>query len=334
MSHFEKEWLETCPVDFKPTYYRRYVDDIFVLFKKQDHVEEFRKYFNSRHPNIRFTAENEIDGCLPFLDINIFKSNNSLHTNVYRKETFTGAYTNFSSSIPTQYKCGLISTLLYRFYTICSNWYLFHLEIKKLKSIMLFNGYPLRFLDKCIRKFLLKIHNDDVIPKENDNDKTTLTLSLPFLGRSSIYMKNNIKKLIKDNIPDCKLRILFSANRRIRNFFRFKDIIPYDLQSHLVYKISCNKCNLVYIGLCERHSKVRFYDHRGLSIYTGKRIKGIETAMNKHCRDEGHDIDDKSFKIIAREENSYHLKIKESLLINRDKPKLNNNLYSTPLYLF
>ena len=30
--HFEKNWLQNCPSDYKPHYYRRYVDDIFVLF--------------------------------------------------------------------------------------------------------------------------------------------------------------------------------------------------------------------------------------------------------------------------------------------------------------
>ena len=30
--YFEKNWLQNCPSDFKPRYYRRYVDDIFVLF--------------------------------------------------------------------------------------------------------------------------------------------------------------------------------------------------------------------------------------------------------------------------------------------------------------
>ena len=30
MCHYEKEWLDNCPILFKPTIYKRYVDDIFV----------------------------------------------------------------------------------------------------------------------------------------------------------------------------------------------------------------------------------------------------------------------------------------------------------------
>ena len=39
--HFEKYWLQNCPSDFKPSYYRRYVDDIFVLFTSPQHLEAF-----------------------------------------------------------------------------------------------------------------------------------------------------------------------------------------------------------------------------------------------------------------------------------------------------
>ena len=39
----EQIWLNDCPEDFKPVYYRRYVDDIFALFRSPDHLEEFTR---------------------------------------------------------------------------------------------------------------------------------------------------------------------------------------------------------------------------------------------------------------------------------------------------
>ena len=41
----EQIWLDDCPEDFKPVYYRRYVDDIFALFDSLDHFEKFHKLF-------------------------------------------------------------------------------------------------------------------------------------------------------------------------------------------------------------------------------------------------------------------------------------------------
>ena len=36
--YFEKNWSQNYPSDFNPHYYRRYVDDIFVLFTSPEHV--------------------------------------------------------------------------------------------------------------------------------------------------------------------------------------------------------------------------------------------------------------------------------------------------------
>ena len=61
MCHYERKWLDDCPSEFKPTFYRRYVDDIFVTFSSPSHVEPFFSYLNSRHGNISFTHEKEKD---------------------------------------------------------------------------------------------------------------------------------------------------------------------------------------------------------------------------------------------------------------------------------
>ena len=47
--HFEKNWLQNCLPDFKPHYYQRYVDDIFVLFTSPKHLEAFRNFLNGQH---------------------------------------------------------------------------------------------------------------------------------------------------------------------------------------------------------------------------------------------------------------------------------------------
>ena len=39
--YYESKWLENCPQQFKPQFYRRYVDDIFVMFKKRVKLKNF-----------------------------------------------------------------------------------------------------------------------------------------------------------------------------------------------------------------------------------------------------------------------------------------------------
>ena len=38
LCYHETTWLKDCPKSFKPVYYKRYVDDFFVLFEKPEKV--------------------------------------------------------------------------------------------------------------------------------------------------------------------------------------------------------------------------------------------------------------------------------------------------------
>ena len=79
--YFEHKWLENCPLQFKPKFYRRYVDDIFLMFDENDHFKKFLKYVNIRHGNMKFTVEEEQDNKIFFLDISTTRVGNEL-TNV------------------------------------------------------------------------------------------------------------------------------------------------------------------------------------------------------------------------------------------------------------
>ena len=145
MCSFESKWLRDCPNDFKPVLYRRYIDDIFSLFSSPDHADKFKEYLSSKHPKINFSIEKEKD------------ENEKFVTSVYRKKTFSGVYTNFKSFVPETYKIGLVTSLLFRCFSLCSDFIKFHHEIDKLKSILYKSSYPLDLVDKCIKEFLDKI---------------------------------------------------------------------------------------------------------------------------------------------------------------------------------
>ena len=109
LCYHKNNWLKDCPKDFKPVYYKRYVDDIFVLFNKPEREQFFLQYMNKKHKNMKFSIETEMNGSLSFLDMKIFRENDKFVTSVFRKETFSGVYTNFTSFIPLEYKFGLVT---------------------------------------------------------------------------------------------------------------------------------------------------------------------------------------------------------------------------------
>ena len=121
MCSFKNKLLKDCPHSLKLVFQRQYVDDIFVLFSSLDQAEKCKKYLSSKHPNINFSLEKENDGRLSFLDINIFREKEKFVTNIYWKKTFSGVYANFNSFRPETYKTGLIESLLFRCFNLCSN---------------------------------------------------------------------------------------------------------------------------------------------------------------------------------------------------------------------
>ena len=56
LRHFEKQWLSECPPDILPKVFKRYIDDIFVMFLCQPHLKDFVNYMDTKHPNIKFTS--------------------------------------------------------------------------------------------------------------------------------------------------------------------------------------------------------------------------------------------------------------------------------------
>ena len=135
-------------------FYKRYVDDIFCLFKCETDAERFLNFLNWQHPNIKFTIEKEKNKQLPFLDILNDSSSNKLVTSVYRKPTYTGLLTNYNSFTSPNYKKGLIKTLINRTFRINSTWSGFRYDILNLKSVLQKNEFPLKLIDKSISKYL------------------------------------------------------------------------------------------------------------------------------------------------------------------------------------
>ena len=63
---------------------------------------------------MNFTFEQEKNGKLSFLDVEVPRDENTFVTSVYRKPTFSGVYTHFDRFLPSTYKIGMIYTLVFR----------------------------------------------------------------------------------------------------------------------------------------------------------------------------------------------------------------------------
>ena len=331
LCHHEKNWLDKCPLHFKPKFYRRYVDDTFILFSDPSHIPLFLNYLNSQHPNIKFTCENEAENQLNFLDVTVYRKDNKFETSVYRKPTFTGLGLRYDSFVPKSYKINLISCLIHRAYEISSNWTNFQRDIVYLRQFFSSNFYPQFLFDNVLSKYL----NSTFCPKlpVMSVPKLPIFITLPYIGNSSNHCKKQLLNIVNKYFPQVNLRCIFVNRNTVGSLFPFKDQIPLMMSSNIIYKYSCSQCQSTYIGETQRHLISRSCEHKGISPRTSMPFSNPPFSnIREHALSFDHPIKVDNFSVLARCP-SHDLRLLESIFIHKFSPNLNNQASSFPLQI-
>ena len=127
---------------------------------------------------------------------------------VYREPTFIGVFTSFESFIPDMHKRGLIETLFYRSFRLCSNYENFHREIETFKVNIQTQQLSQNFVSQCIKRFLNKLF----IKKDlNSMVPTRESFVLPYLGNLSLDLRTRLKQTIGRDLAYCKLKVIFRS---------------------------------------------------------------------------------------------------------------------------
>ena len=175
-------------------------------------------------------------------------------------------------------------------------------------------------LIKCLIDRSFKIYLDHRFSSSKNQLKDTSDVyyfKLPYIGNLSHHIKNKLLKLCKEFCKESfNINLVFNSFK-IENYFSYKDPIPDDLKSFLVYKFTCASCSSSYISETCRHFKTRIE----------KQIKKDNKShifkylrSNITCFDSYNSF---SFKIIDKANSKFDLKIKEALHIDWRKPNLN-----------
>ena len=315
---------------FRPVHYRRYVDDCFIIFRDETHIDHFLTYLNSQHTKIRFTKEIENNVCLSFLDLNVVRRNNRLQMSVFRKPTFTGLGLSFFSFIPQTVKRAIVYSAVTRAFRLCSNYKLIDIELNFIRDFFQKNGYPKQFIETIIRTVLDKMLNKRsmTVPTVPKLEKYFV---LPYLGKGSINMQNELTEMFKKFYPYLSPKIVLRNRFTIGSLFKFKDNVPMCIRSGVVYQFRCSSCEESYIGSTYVRLYTRVCEHKGISDRTGNILT---TPKQSSIRDHSHTCDTpvsfNDFTILGSEP-SHSLRILESLFIHQLKPRLNGTTSAYPL---
>ena len=236
-----------------PAVWFRYVDDIFCVMKR-DKIEQTLHTLNSQFESIKFTYETEVNGVLPFLDLEIIRNNNKLEFGIYRKPTATQRYITSDSYCNLQHKHAAFNSMTYRLCNIPLAPNKFQQELKEINKIAEVNGFDKTIVNTLVKK-QIKNRNLKSITKlkpikdPNTNKRVRINYNKTTHSRmNKIFDKHNLK-------------IVNSNTNKIKNLVHStKDSTP-PLEKSGIYKITCTKCEKYYFGQTRRKIKTRFKEH-------------------------------------------------------------------------
>ncbi|XP_067121140.1 uncharacterized protein [Centruroides vittatus] len=133
--------------------YRRYVDDVLVIWKNHARIHQFLNAMNSNDHGLRLNLEQLSGDELHFLDIGITFKNGAINTKVYIKPTHDPLYIPSTSNDPITYKLSAFRALIRRAFQYCSNIMDTMRELERIRQVAKMLGYGPRTVERLIAAY-------------------------------------------------------------------------------------------------------------------------------------------------------------------------------------
>jgi hypothetical protein len=207
-------------------------------------------------------------------------------------------------------------------------------EISKVYKILQKNDYPNHFINKIHRKvkiYIAKKTTAPAPPQPNDGNQPinaapntdntiTHTLTLPYTqGQSEI-----LHKITKKHFPS--IRVTYKSKNTLRSqltHVKPKSDIPL---KNVIYKISCQDCDGIYIGETLRNAQTRVKEHKAKLKHMQDEQDNNHNKIALHAQKYNHDINFIGTEILAHESNYRKRKTIEAVAMLSH----NNTTFSKP----
>ncbi|XP_067145429.1 uncharacterized protein [Centruroides vittatus] len=232
-------------------YYKRYVDDIFILWKNNRVIANFVDRINENQEGLHLKLEQKSSRMVHFLDINVIFSKGHISTGVFIKPTHSPLYIPASSNDPYKYKLAAFRALIRRAFIYCENVIDRDTEIERIIQIAGTLGYKRKVIEGIIRKFEASY---DKGTKHGPYRYTKFTYNKYLGGIMKEIASINDTRVILKRAPN-----LYKILRNDKGLVKKEDKagvyrIPYENQL-----IGINK---EYVGVTTRNLGIRIKEHK------------------------------------------------------------------------
>ena len=177
-------------------------------------------------------------------------------------------------------------------------------ECNTIEKALVKNGYPVNLVKRKINNTIKQFYQ----PTTPKTIKKLLFIPLTYYGTETIIMTNKIKSILEKTYPAAKVIFAFKKGLTINKLFKKKHKGVDPTKIGVVYKLSCSKCQKVYIGQTQLNVKERMKQHQD-----GQKDPGKSSAADHMLNNIGHVINFKDPEILNRDISKKRREIKETL---------------------
>ena len=195
-------------------------------------------------------------------------------------------------------------------------------------SVFLNLGYPRFLLDRILNRFLAKQHSDRLV--RFGPMLRLLFVRLSFMGVLSKRIQTRLNLMMMRVAPFIKLRVVYYNGCTIRSLFNksLRTNIPVLQRSNVIYMMRCSDCSACYISKTMRKLHTRGCEHRA-----ALKGRGL-SCIAEHSLRAGNRIEWTNVEVIGSDCSDITLLYKETFLIKKHKPTMNNYISSKSLNVF
>jgi len=315
MSRLEESGIASSPM--KPSLYKRYVDDVFMLWLfGMKALSTFVEHMNNQHPLIRFTIEHSDNAkrAVDFLDLTISISPQcSLEWELFMKPSHSGVHLSYLSSVPMSTKLSVARNQFARAIGNSSGPEESVRSIAKIQDLLMQNDYPADVIRNSMEEGQRMMTRKTAEgPREKrkrqQRNRKTNIIKVPFIND---VLAGKVSRRVRHYSKD--VRIVFTSGPSLKRSLVRSSLCtptcPRDEQKarekrgrgrpmvcracdaglkknmcvckNVVYSMQCTICHELYVGETERPLRDRFLEHHREAL-----VMAVKTPWGWHYRNE------------------------------------------------